>query len=54
MSRASELEDDEIELIEEALAELPHSDLLSRVKVKLVRAAEPEPAQSAEERGSEG
>ena len=41
MSRSIELTDDEIELIEEAIAELPTSELLTGVKAKLIRAAEP-------------
>jgi hypothetical protein len=43
MSRSIELNEDEIEIIEEALSEMPTSDTLTGLKAKLVRAAEPAP-----------
>ena len=54
--RSIELTEEEIELIEESLAELPASDLLTGVKLKLIGAAIPadEPHEAADERGSEG
>jgi hypothetical protein len=41
MPRSIELNDEEIEIIEEALGEMPTSDTLTALKAKLVRAAEP-------------